>query len=172
VGSVVTRHLPARVAEAAEQEAAERRPEPAVPEHAPLRILIAEDNAANQRIIEHFLRPLVCDLTIVGDGAQAVEALGQEAFDVVLMDVQMPVMDGLEATRRVRASGGPNARTPILALTANVLESQRLACEAAGMNGHIGKPIDARLLLTAVVNFGLAAQAGRAEVPPALANAG
>jgi CheY-like chemotaxis protein len=120
-----------------------------------LRVLVAEDNPANQRIIEQFLRPINVELTMVSDGLQAVEALATTPFDVVLMDMQMPVMDGLEATRQVRASGGPNANVPILALTANVMDLHREACEAAGMSGHIGKPIDARLLISSVLNAGL-----------------
>jgi signal transduction histidine kinase len=120
-----------------------------------LRVLLAEDNAANQRIIEHFLRPIGAELTIVTDGQQAVERLAVELFDVVLMDLQMPVMDGLEATRRIRAGSGPNRSIPILALTANVMDSAKQACTEAGMTGHIAKPIDARLLLSAVLSVGL-----------------
>ena len=122
-----------------------------------LRVLVAEDNPANQRIIEHFLRPISAHVTLVDNGLQAVEALEIAIYDVVLMDMQMPVMDGLEATRRVRASAGPNADVPIFALTANVMEAHRDACREAGMSGHIGKPIDARLLLSTVLN----ARAGR-----------
>ena len=117
-----------------------------------LRILVAEDNLSNQRIIDFFLRPIGAEVTIVGDGQQALEALSVSAFDLVLMDMQMPVMDGLEATRRLRASGGVNAGIPVLALTANVMDAQKKACFEAGMTGHIAKPIDARLLLTGVIN--------------------
>ena len=117
-----------------------------------LRILVAEDNLSNQRIIDFFLRPIGAEVTIVGDGQQALDALSVSAFDLVLMDMQMPVMDGLEATRRLRASGGVNAGIPVLALTANVMDAQKQACLDAGMNGHIAKPIDARLLLTGVIN--------------------
>jgi signal transduction histidine kinase/CheY-like chemotaxis protein len=123
-----------------------------------LRVLVAEDNPANQTIIEHFLRPLGARVTIVSNGREAVQVLALQPFDVVLMDMQMPEMDGLEATRRVRGSGGPNTATPILALTANVLDAQREACAAAGMSGHIAKPIDPRTLLTNVLGAGLAAR--------------
>lgn len=116
------------------------------------RILVAEDNPSNQRVIELFLRPIGARVTLVSDGQQALDALAIEPFDLVLMDMQMPVMDGLEATRRLRASGGVNAGIPVLALTANVMESHRKACAEAGMTGHIAKPIDARLLLTSVIN--------------------
>jgi len=117
-----------------------------------LRILVAEDNLSNQRIIDFFLRPIDAEVTIVCDGQQALEALSVSAFDLVLMDMQTPVIDGLEATRRLRASGGINAGIPVLALTANVMDAQKKACFEAGMTGHIAKPIDARLLLTEVIN--------------------
>ena len=150
-GSTFTLSLPVQVATHHEVDA----PQPAemTDELRPgLRILVAEDNPSNQRIIDYFLRPIGADVTIVGDGQQALEALSISPFDLVLMDMQMPVMDGLEATRRLRASGGVNARIPVLALTANVMEAQRQACFDAGMTGHIAKPIDARLLLTSVFN--------------------
>jgi CheY-like chemotaxis protein len=104
---------------------------------------------------------------MVSDGRQAVEALQVAAFDVVLMDMQMPVMDGLEATRRVRASGGPNADVPIFALTANVMEAHREACAQAGMSGHIAKPIDARVLLSTVLKAGLATNRRRLDAQAA-----
>jgi CheY-like chemotaxis protein len=129
-----------------------------------LRILLAEDNPANQRIVEHFLRPIGATLVIVGDGQAAINALAEAEFDVVLMDVQMPVLDGLEATRRIRAEPGPNRDVPILALTANVLDAQKQACIAAGMSGHVAKPIDARALLGAVLNLGLARRARSTSV--------
>jgi two-component system, sensor histidine kinase len=128
-----------------------------------MRILVAEDNAANQRIIDFFLRPLEADVTIVGDGQQALDALAVAAFDLVLMDMQMPVVDGLEATRRLRASSGPNASIPVLALTANVMDDQKNACFEAGMDGHISKPIDARLLISSVIAAFDAGQCTAAE---------
>ena len=108
-------------------------------------------NVANQTIIDLFLRPLGAEITIVGDGRQALDALAVTPFDLVLMDMQMPVMDGLEATRRLRSSTGINAQIPVIALTANVMEAQRKACFDAGMTAHVAKPIDARLLLSAVL---------------------
>ena len=115
-----------------------------------VRILLAEDNPSNQRIIDLFLRPIGADVTIVSNGREAVEAAMTEAFDLILMDMQMPVMDGLTATRQIRGGGGPNANAPIIAITANVLDAQRQACREAGMNGHIAKPVDARNLLSTV----------------------
>ncbi len=150
-GSTFTLRLGVEVARAPE---ADVRPgeEPDAQSGMALRILVAEDNLSNQRIIDFFLRPLGAEVTIVGDGQQALEALSVSAFDLVLMDMQMPVMDGLEATRRLRASGGVNAGVPVLALTANVMDAQKKACFEAGMNGHIAKPIDARVLLTSVIS--------------------
>lgn len=116
----------------------------------PVQILVAEDNPANQRIIDLFLQPIGADVTIVADGQQALAMLEARSFDLVLMDMQMPVMDGLEATRILRASSGPNSDIPVLALTANVMEGHQQACREAGMNGHIAKPIDARVLMTSV----------------------
>src|SRR6185503_17928923 len=89
---------------------------------ADLRILVAEDNAVNRRIVEALLSPLGAAISFAGNGAEALDLLQTQAFDVVLMDIQMPVMDGVEATRRLRASGGPNAAVPVIALTANVME--------------------------------------------------
>jgi len=117
-----------------------------------MRILVAEDNPSNQRIIELFLKPIGAHVTIVEDGQQALDALEVAAFDLVLMDLQMPVMDGLEATRRLRRSNGINAGIPVIALTANVMAAHRRACLEAGMNGHVSKPIDARMLLATVIN--------------------
>jgi CheY-like chemotaxis protein len=84
------------------------------------------------------------------------------------MDMQMPVMDGLEATRGLRASGGPNADIPVLALTANVMDVHREACRQAGMTGHISKPIDARQLLASVISAVDGSLAGRTDETEAL----
>lgn len=150
-GATFTLRFLADVAEGVDSDGAD--PEETIESERPsIRILVAEDNPANQRIIDHFLRPIGADVTIAGDGEQALAALAVGRFDLVLMDVQMPVMDGLEATRRLRASGGVNAGIPVLALTANVMDAQKRACVEAGMTGHIAKPIDARLLLTSVIN--------------------
>jgi len=134
---------------------AEMEPLPAVPDGVwttpRLQILVAEDNPANRMVVEHFLAPLGAAVTFVTNGREAVEACAVQPFDVILMDVQMPVLDGMEATRRIRAGDGPNAGTPILALTADALDSQREACARAGMNGHVAKPIDPRALLTSIM---------------------
>ncbi len=119
-----------------------------------LRVLLAEDVAVNRDLVGLMLTPLGVRLQAVADGAQAVEAAAVEAFDVVLMDMQMPVMDGLEATRRIRAAGGPTAGARIVALTANVMPEQVERCLAAGMDDHLSKPL---------TTAGLAAQLGAAR---------
>ena len=121
-------------------------PPSTAPERRP-RILVAEDHPTNQHLLLALLAPLDAAITLTSNGAEALEVLGLVDFDAVLMDVRMPEMDGLEATRRLRASGGPNADVPVTALTANVAPEERRACFEAGMDSHIGKPIDRRKLL-------------------------
>ncbi|TPV97004.1 MAG: response regulator [Myxococcales bacterium FL481] len=109
----------------------------------PLRVLVAEDNVVNQKVIKMLLRRLGHDVTLVEDGQAAVEAVAAASFDVVLMDCQMPTMDGLEATRRIRERTPAGAgHLPILALTANTMQGDRERCLAAGMDDHLPKPLD------------------------------
>lgn len=109
-------------------------------------ILAADDHEVNRRILALLLEPHGCRLTLVENGAEAVEVAGVEPFDAILMDMQMPVMDGLEATRRIRAGGGLNAATPVIALTANAMSVHRETWDAAGVHAFLTKPIDAPLL--------------------------
>jgi PAS domain S-box-containing protein len=107
-----------------------------------LRILVAEDNAVNQRLIERLLQRRGHFVTIVADGRAAVEAFERESFDAIFMDMQMPEMDGFEATAHINAlidKGAP--RVPIIALTAHALKGDRERCLAAGMQGYLSKPI-------------------------------
>ena len=153
LGSIFTLRLPCTAASSVSPAvSAEVRPDTRQPRDS-ARILVAEDNPANQRIIDLFLRPIGAEVTLVENGQQALDALATGAFDLVLMDMQMPVLDGLEATRRLRAGGGPNADIPVLALTANVMEGHRQACEAAGMDGHIAKPIEAGRLFAVLAQM-------------------
>ena len=108
-------------------------------------ILAADDHEVNRRILTLLLEPHGCRLTLVENGAEAVEAAAREPFDAVLMDMQMPVMDGLEATRRIRA-GDVNGATPVIALTANALDTHRAAWDAAGVHAFLTKPIDPVML--------------------------
>ena len=118
--------------------------------HRKLSILLAEDNAVNRELIVTLLSPFDIQIDTVVDGAEAVEAASHARYDIILMDVQMPVMDGLTATRRIRALPGPIGRTPILAMTANVLPDQIERCKEAGMDDHLGKPINPQRLLQAL----------------------
>ncbi len=117
----------------------------------PRLVLIAEDNPVNQFVATEFLRQRGHHSVTVEDGSLAVKAVTENTFDVVLMDVQMPVMDGIEATKAIRLaeikSGG---RVPIIAMTANAMKGDRERCIEAGMDGYLSKPIDANELFAAV----------------------
>jgi CheY-like chemotaxis protein len=106
------------------------------------KILVAEDNLVNQHLIERLLARENHDVTIVSNGRQALEALGSHEFDVVLMDVQMPEMDGFEAVRRWRErETSRTARVPVVAMTAHAMSGDREKCLEAGMDGYVSKPI-------------------------------
>jgi len=107
------------------------------------RVLIAEDNIVNQRVARMLLQRIgIYRIDVVEDGVEALNIAMQIQYDLIIMDCQMPVMDGLEATRRIRASAGEKARTPIVALTATAKEEDRRACIEAGMDAFLTKPVD------------------------------
>jgi two-component system sensor histidine kinase/response regulator len=109
----------------------------------PLRVLLAEDNAVNQRLVLALLKKHGHTAVAVGNGRDAVAAVASDTFDIVLMDVQMPVMDGLEAIAAIRAAeGASGTRVPIIALTAHAMKGDREECVAAGADGYVTKPID------------------------------
>jgi signal transduction histidine kinase/CheY-like chemotaxis protein len=117
-----------------------------------IRVLAAEDNSVNQLVLKTLLHQIGVEPHVVENGEEALRAWEEGAWNVILMDMQMPVMDGLTATRRIReaeaASGRP--RTPIIALTANAMSHQIQQCVAAGMDGHVAKPIEAARLFAAL----------------------
>ena len=119
----------------------------------PSRILLAEDVELNQLLAVALLEGAGHSVAVVNNGAEAVERVQSERFDLVLMDVQMPVMDGVEATQKIRALGGPYAALPIVALTANVLPDEIARFRAAGMNDHVGKPIAVDALDQAIARW-------------------
>ena len=104
------------------------------------RILLAEDVAINQEIATAVLTKAGYAVDVVGDGAQAIQAVQQHDYDLVLMDVQMPVMDGIEATKTIRSLDGAVRHMPIIAMTANVYAEQIASFRLAGMDDHVGKP--------------------------------
>ncbi len=107
----------------------------------PLRILVVEDNAINQRVVQLLLDRMGYKADLVENGREALEALAQRRYDLVLMDVEMPEMDGVEATRRIRVDVPRDAQPRIVGLTANVAREDRAAYLAAGMDGCLAKPI-------------------------------
>lgn len=129
--------------------------EPVVEAVSPRRVLVAEDNVLNQTFALDILEEAGHSVTIAGNGVQAVEALRSGEFDIVFMDVQMPEMDGLEATRRIRSgeAGEKAQRVPIVAATAFAVRGDREKCLEAGMNGYVVKPLQSRDLLMAVAKF-------------------
>ncbi|HEY2530955.1 MAG TPA: PAS domain-containing protein [Xanthobacteraceae bacterium] len=119
------------------------------------KILLVEDNPVNQRVAQRTLQNLAAEVTIANNGAEALERIADSNFDAVLMDCQMPVMDGFTATRRIRElelSRGTK-RLPIIALTANVMSEDREKCLAAGMDAHLGKPIEPAQVIEALSRF-------------------
>ncbi|GAA2338163.1 hybrid sensor histidine kinase/response regulator [Dactylosporangium salmoneum] len=146
------------------------RPAPAAeaPRQRPLRILVAEDNQVNQTVATMMLAKLGHRADVAANGAEAVEAVRRVRYDVVLMDVQMPVLDGLDATRRIRAELPAGAQPHIVALTASALIEDRAACEAAGMDDYLTKPVRPADLAAALTTFAGATAAPGAPVSGAL----
>jgi CheY-like chemotaxis protein len=141
---------PATVASPA---AAAPDPAPEAPAQPGGRILLAEDNEINALLATTILEEAGFSVEVVVNGVQAVEAARRGAYDLILMDVQMPVMDGLQATRQIRAMGGHAARLPIVALTANAMRADQDACLQAGMNDFVSKPLDPEHFLNVIHGF-------------------
>ena len=115
---------------------------------APVHVLIVDDYEINRRIVSLFIEPLGWAWTMAETGAEAVDLCRTNSFDVIVMDMQMPVMDGLEATRAIRAGRGPNQATPIVALSANAMDHHRQAWADIGVDDFLTKPVDPEALIT------------------------
>jgi signal transduction histidine kinase/FixJ family two-component response regulator len=159
VGSTFTVELPLPRGEAAAREAATEEPRG---EDRDLRLLAAEDNPTNRQVLQAVMDSLGIDIDIVPDGREAVEAWRIGAYDLILMDIQMPVMDGIAAAREIRGveARERRRRTPIVALTANALTHQIEEYLAAGMDGHVAKPIEIAKLYEAISQALTAAATG------------
>ncbi len=154
-GSTFWFEIPAKPAAAAEAETVEE----SVLETGPLRMLVVDDTPVNRELVRLMLSPLGLHIEEAGGGAEGIQAASAKTFDLILMDVRMPGVDGLEATRAIRASDGPNARTPILALTADVQPENTAACRDAGMDDVLAKPIVPRELLSKITRWSAGAAA-------------
>jgi signal transduction histidine kinase/CheY-like chemotaxis protein len=170
-GSTFWFEIPLEAAVAPAQEAAES--ESGLPQMKPLNVLVAEDNKINQKVISGLLQKGGHKFTIAADGAEAVDHLREEktAFDLVLMDMQMPLMDGLAATGEIRKLAGKHKDIPIIALTANAVRGDEQRCLAAGMNDYVSKPVNPEALYRAMARQVPAAVTAQAQAsatkPPA-----
>ncbi|OAN49255.1 hypothetical protein A6A04_03835 [Paramagnetospirillum marisnigri] len=148
----------------------EGQPGPSAPAKTlpPLQVLLAEDNPVNRKVATLILERSGHHVTGVVNGAHALRAVQESPFDIVLMDMQMPEMDGLEATRRIRALDGDVARIPILALTANALAAEFERCMAAGMDGFVTKPFQIELLWSEIARVLAEKASGSTHAPPSV----
>ncbi len=158
-GSTFWFELPLKCATAAEASAVRPTVKSAAVEEAlatvkqlgrPLRLLLVEDNATNQLVAKAVLQKFGINADVAGNGLEALAAVRQRSYDIVLMDMHMPEMDGIEATQAIRSLSTDVARVPIIALTANAFDSDVERCMRAGMNGHVGKPFNKDDLIVAV----------------------
>ena len=117
------------------------------------RLLVAEDNPINQRLISTALKQAGYVVDVVGDGVEAVHAIQRLPYDLILMDIRMPVMSGVEATQRIRSMSGKESSLPIIAMTANTMVGDREEYLDAGMNDYVAKPIDFHVLLKKIANY-------------------
>ena len=141
VGRLLRPERHGAASDAADASPSGRRVHPSAGTDRPVHVLVAEDNVVNQKVARLMLERAGCRVDIVDDGEQAVAAAQRTAYDVVLMDCQMPVMDGFEATRLIRGLPGPVSSTVIVALTANALAGDRERCLSVGMDDYLAKPV-------------------------------
>lgn len=132
----------------------------------PLSVLVVDDHDINRRAIQLILQPLGCEITTAADGLQALAACEASIFDVIFMDVRMPELDGRETTRRLRAGTSPNARTPVVAVTADTQPEDVEACSGAGMAYFVSKPLTPAALLGALQHVLADAQAEAEDAGP------
>jgi signal transduction histidine kinase/CheY-like chemotaxis protein len=130
--------------------AAKPQLDPGMAERHPLRILLAEDNVVNQKLALRLLQQMGYRADLAGNGLEAVQSIERQTYDLVLMDVQMPELDGLDATRRICATLAPHERPRIVAMTANAMQGDREMCLAAGMDDYLTKPIRVDRLVEAL----------------------
>jgi len=136
----------------------------------PLSVLLAEDNPINQKVALGFLTKASHRVAVAVNGAEALEMARAGGFDVVLMDMQMPVMDGLEAATRIRSLPGEAGRVPIIALTANAMRGDAERCREAGMNAHVAKPVDPDILFGVIADVLAGRPVGEGAAPVAAMN--
>lgn len=142
--------MPSRLAVVAEALGVGKKPEQPAQAKVALRVLVADDESTNRLVARAMLKSMGCTVDVVEDGAAAVDAASSMTYDIVFLDMQMPILSGCEAAARLRQLGYGGV---ILALTASVLEEERRACIAAGMNEVISKPIDRRTLHGTVLRY-------------------
>ncbi len=149
-------------------EAGDVVPTPSRAQTRTLALLVVEDNPVNQMVAQGLLEAAGHSVTIAASGPEALEMVAARPFDAVLMDLQMPGMDGLETTRHIRALDGAVSEVPIIALSANVLDDDIARARAAGMNGHIAKPVDPKRLTAVLSALTGGRAAGSAEAGSAV----
>ncbi len=150
--TLVTLFEPGETVKAAPKSSAKPKTDPDLAKRHPLRILLAEDNLVNQKLATRLLEQMGYRADVASNGVEALESVARQTYDVVLMDVQMPEMDGLEASRRINKDHSDGNRPRIVAMTANAMQGDREMCLEAGMDDYIAKPIRVDRLVEALMN--------------------
>jgi CheY-like chemotaxis protein len=152
----------------AEERTVVRVPATPIAPDAPLRALIVEDNSVNQKVAETMLETLGCQCDSVGNGLEALDALNRTFYDVVIMDVQMPVMDGIAATKEIRRREADGSHIAIVAMTAHAMQGDRERCLASGMDDYVAKPVSREAFRQALSRCGALIEARRQTVQPSV----